>query len=57
MVENISNQFELHHEKTHLMPYADNKGADQSAQIIRALISAFVVRCLDVFAKSKISRL
>ena len=30
------------HEKTCLMPYANNKGADP-----RSLISAFVVRCLD----------
>ena len=28
------------------MPYANNKGADQSAHP-RSLISAFVVRCLD----------
>ena len=36
------------------MPYANNKGADQTAQIkgadqpahLRSLISAFVVRCL-----------
>ena len=29
-----------------LMPYANNKGADQPAHP-RSLISAFVVRCLD----------
>ena len=34
------------HEKTCLMPYANKKGADQSAHA-RSLISAFVVRCLD----------
>ena len=28
------------------MPYANNKGADQTAHL-RNLISAFVVRCLD----------
>ena len=34
------------HEKTCLMSYKDNKGADQPAHP-RNLISAFVVRCLD----------
>ena len=34
------------HEKTCLMSYANNKGADQPAHL-RSLISAFVVRCLD----------
>ena len=34
------------HEKTCLMSYANNKGADQPARP-RSLISAFVVRCLD----------
>ena len=34
------------HEKTCLMSYASNKGADQPA-LPRSLISAFVVRCLD----------
>ena len=34
------------HEKTCLMPYANNKGADQPAHP-RSLISAFVVSCLD----------
>ena len=34
------------HEKTYLMSYAKNKGADQPAHL-RSLISAFVVRCLD----------
>ena len=34
------------HEKTYLMSYANNKGADQPAHP-RSLISAVVVRCLD----------
>ena len=34
------------HAKTCLMPYANNKGADQPAHP-RNLISTFVVRCLD----------
>ena len=38
--------FEHHHEKTCLMPYAKNKGADQPVYP-RSLISTFVVRCLD----------
>ena len=42
-----------------LMPYANNKGADQPAHP-RSLISTFVVRCLDsmicILAISKISR-
>ena len=42
-----------------LMPYANNKGADQPAHP-RSLISTFVVRCLDsmtcVLALSKVSR-
>ena len=42
-----------------LMPYANNKGADQPAHL-RSLISTFVVRCLDsmicIFAISKVSR-
>ena len=33
-------------EKTCLMSYANNKGADQPAHP-RSLISAFIVRCLD----------
>ena len=37
---------ELGHEKTCLMLYANNKGADQPAHP-RSLISVFVVRCLD----------
>ena len=37
---------ELGHEKMCLMPYANNKGADQPPHP-RSLISAFVVRCLD----------
>ena len=47
------------HAKTCLMPYANNKSADQSAHP-RSLISTFVVRCLDsmicIFAISKVSR-
>ena len=38
--------FELGHEKTCLMYYANNKGADQPAHP-RSLISTFVVRCRD----------
>ena len=38
--------FEPGHEKMCLMPYANNKGADQPAHP-RSLISAFVVRCPD----------
>ena len=38
--------YEPDHEKMCLMPYANNKGADQPAHP-RSLISAFVVRCLD----------
>ena len=38
--------FEQGHEKTCLMSYANNKGADQPAHP-RSLISAFVVHCLD----------
>ena len=34
------------HAKMSLMPYANNKGADQPAHP-RSLISTFVVRCLD----------
>ena len=40
------NENELGHEKTCLMSYANNKGADQPAHP-HSLISAFVVRCLD----------
>ena len=51
--------FELRHEKTCFMPYANNKGANQPAHP-RSLISAFVVRCLDsiitILAKSTIFR-
>ena len=43
-----------------VLPYANNKGADQPAHP-RSLISTFVVRSLDsiihVLAKSEISRL
>ena len=42
------------------MPYANNKGADETAHS-RGLISAFVVRCLDsitsLFAIAEISSL
>ena len=42
-----------------LMPYANNKGADQPAYP-RSLISTFAVRCLDsmicILALSKVSR-
>ena len=38
--------YEPGHEKTCLMSYANNKGADQPAHP-RSLISSFVVRCLD----------
>ena len=47
------------HAKTCLMPYANNKGADQPAYP-RSLISTFVVRCLNsmicILAISKVSR-
>ena len=43
-----------------LMSYANNKGADQPAQL-RSLISAFAVRCLDsiisLYSIAEISRL
>ena len=48
------------HEKTCLMSYANNKGADQTARM-RSLISIFVVHYLDsiipLVSISKISRL
>ena len=47
------------HAKMYLMPYANNKGADQPAHP-RSLISTFVVGCLDsmicILALSKVSR-
>ena len=47
------------HAKMSLMPYANNKGADQPVHL-RSLISTFVVRCLDskicILAISKVSR-
>ena len=56
----LMNIIEPGHEKMCLMPYANNKGADQPAHPC-SLISAFVVRCLDsiVFLDSiaEISRL
>ena len=42
----LLNIHEPGHEKMCLMPYANNKGADQPAHP-RSLISAFVVRCQD----------
>ena len=55
---NIS--YERGHEKTCLMSYANNKGADQTAHL-RSLISAFVVRCFDSIISldfiAKISRI
>ena len=55
-----ANKSEPLHEKTCLIPYANNKGADQPAHQ-RSLVSAFVGRCLDsiipILAKSKSSRL
>ena len=45
--------------KTCLMPYANNKGADQPAHP-RSLINTFAVRCFDsaicILAISKVSR-
>ena len=38
--------FEPGHEKMYLMPYANNKGADQPAHP-HSLISTFIVRCQD----------
>ena len=38
--------YEPCHEKTCLMPYANNKDVDQPAHL-RSLINAFVVHCLD----------
>ena len=47
------------HAKMCLIPYANNKGADQPAHP-RSLISTFVVRCLDsmifILALSKVSK-
>ena len=42
MYDRTGDTCEPGHEKTCLMPYANNKGADQPSPI-----SAFVVRCLD----------
>ena len=44
--QHIRSTLEPGHEKTCLMSYANNKGADQPAHP-RSLIDAFVVRCLD----------
>ena len=48
------------HAKMCLMPYANNKGADQPAHL-RSLISTFAVHCLDsmicILAISKVSRI
>ena len=46
IVLTIAKSFEPGHAKMCLMPYANNKGADQPAHP-RSLISAFVVRFLD----------
>ena len=52
--------YEPGHEKMCLIPYVNNKGADQPAHP-RSLIRTFVVHCLgsivSILAKSKISRL
>ena len=52
--------YKQHHYKICLMPYANNKGADQLVYP-RGLVSAFVVHCSDRFihidAMPKISRL
>ena len=45
-IESMTTIDEPRHAKTCLMPYANNKGADQLAHP-RSLISAFIVRCLD----------
>ena len=42
----LENIFELGHEKTCLMSYANNKGTDQPVHP-SSLIYAFVVHCLD----------
>ena len=46
--------------RKHVLPYANNKGADQHAYL-HSLISAFVVLCLDsiipLLAVAEISRL
>ena len=59
MFECISQTFRPGHAKTCLMPYANNKRADQPAHP-RSLISTFVVRCLEsilcILAISKVSR-
>ena len=51
---------EARHEKTCLIPYANNKGTEQPAHP-RSLVNTFLVRCLNriisILAKSKISRL
>ena len=62
LVSDIHILNEPHHDKTCLMSYANNKGADQPAHPgPRSLISVFIVRYLDsiipILAKFKISRL
>ena len=42
----LYNEYEPGHEKMCLMPWANNKGADQPAHP-RSLISAFIVHCQD----------
>ena len=46
-INNNGKLFESGHEKMCLVSYVNNKGADQPAHQ-HSLISAFVVRCLDV---------
>ena len=57
--EKTKSRNEPGHGKTCLMPYANNKSADQPAHS-RSLISTFVVRCLDsiisLVSRSEISR-
>ena len=45
-------RYEPHHEKTCLMPYVNNKGADQPAHTC-SLISTFVIRWLDSILNPK----
>ena len=46
MQAGVSRRYELGREKTCLMSYANNKGADQPVHP-RSLISTYIVRCLD----------
>ena len=58
-LESVTIKIGPDHEEMCLMPYANNKGADQPARP-RSLISTFIVRCLDsticILALSKVSR-